>query len=151
MQLAIISSKTKLSGKLTKFWTGSYAYHCGFVDIASDTFYDMHLNPRCTTWTEHGYKDVQLFDVNITREECQRYRIQDRKEIYGFVDYTLFALRKIYHLLGYSTRNGGGIICSEMLNNWLWRKDTGATPFNPMDAPPSPADLERFFKLMDRL
>lgn len=145
MKLAIISSTTKLSGKLTKFWTGSYAYHCGFVDEASDTFYDMHWNPRCTTWTEHGYKDVKFFDVNITLEDCARYRIKDRDITYGWRDYTLFALRPFYHLIGKSTRNGGGMICSEMVNNWLWDKNIRATPFSPMQEPPSPADLDRFF------
>ncbi|MDO8294374.1 MAG: hypothetical protein Q7T29_16150 [Gallionella sp.] len=36
---------------------------------------------------------------------------------YGWQDYLLFALRPLYHLLGKSTRNAGGVICSEMVNN----------------------------------
>ena len=145
MKLAIISSTTKLSGKLTKFWTGSYAYHCGFVDIESDTFYDMHWNPRCTTWTEHGYKDVQLFDVNLTLADCEQYRIRDRNITYGWRDYTLFALRPIYHFFGKSTRNPSGMVCSGWCNNLLWDKNIRATPFSPMQEEPSPADLDRFF------
>lgn len=145
MKLAIISSKSKLSGKLTKFWTGSYAYHCGFVDIASDTFYDMHWLPRKSSWLEHGYKDVQLFEVDLTVSECEVGLKRDSKFIYGWRDYTLFAIRKLYHMFGQSTVNANGIICSELCNNWLWLNKAHSTPFNPLGEPPSPADLERFF------
>jgi hypothetical protein len=38
---------------------------------------------------------------------------------YGVLDYCLFALRPLYHLFGKSTRNAGGVICSEMVYNVL--------------------------------
>lgn len=149
MQLAIIYSKTKLSSKLTKFWTGSYAYHCGLLDIESDTFFDMNITPRKISWAAKDYKDFELHDVDVTLSDCENYLKQDSLNVrYGVLDYTLFALRPIFHFFGKSTPNANGDICSEQTNKWLWRKTYGATPFNPLHAPPSPADLERFFKSM---
>lgn len=146
MKLAIIYSKTKLSGKLTKFWTGSYAYHCGFVDEESDTFYDMNLLPRKVYWSAKKYKDYTLHPCNLTVDDCESYLKQDSLHVrYGVLDYTLFALRPIFHFFGKSTRNLSGEICSEMMNNWLWRKTPNATPFSPLDAPPSPADFVRLY------
>jgi hypothetical protein len=146
MKLAIIYSKTKLSGKLTKFWTGEYAYHCGFVDEGNDTFYDMNIMPRKVYWSAKNYKEFTLHDCILSLDDCENYLKQDSlKARYGVLDYCLFALRPLFHLFGKSTINANGVICSEMVNNWLWRKNANATPFNPLDAPPSPADFVRLY------
>lgn len=146
IQVAIIYSKTKLSGKLTKFWTNSYAYHCGFVDLENDTFYDMNRLPRKVYWSAKKYKDYTLHHCALTISDCEHnLKLDSLNSRYGFLDYTLFALRPLFHFFGQSTRNLNGEICSEMLNNWLWRKRAQATPFNPLDEPPSPADFVKFY------
>lgn len=146
IQLAIIYSKTKLSGRLTKFWTGEYAYHCGFLDAENDTFYDMNLLPRKVYWSAKKYKDFTLHPCKLTVADCEEYLKLDSLNVrYGVLDYSLFALRPIFHFFGKSTRNLGGEICSEWVNKCLWRKVQNSTPFNPLDAPPSPADFVRLY------
>lgn len=143
VMLAIISSQAKLSGKLTRFWTGSYAYHIGFVDVATDTFYDMHWTPRKTSWSAHKYKDFNFYICDLSKDDCEAYMKADSlKQRYGWKDYVLFALRPCMHFFGYSTINAGGWICSEMVNEWLWRKQEKSTPFLLNLPPPSPADFE---------
>jgi hypothetical protein len=145
VKFVLIYSHTKLSGKLTKLFTGSFAYHCGFLDEATDTFYDMHWIPRKISWSERGYKDYTLHHCPLTAKDCEKYMKQDSLKIrYGWMDYILFALRPLYHLIGKSTRNADGWICSEMCNVWWWRKRHEGTPFDLDDAPPSPADFERW-------
>ena len=66
-------------------------------------------------------------------------RLDEDDSIYGWRDYLLFALRPLYHLIGKSTRNVGGVICSEMTNNDMI--DCGAsTPWPKDGPPPSPCD-----------
>jgi hypothetical protein len=147
IKLAIIFNENKLSGKLTKFWTGEYAYHIGFYDDTTDTFYDMSILPRKVYWSAKNYKDFTLHTTNLTAADCEAYLKQDSLYVrYGVIDYTLFALRPLFHFFGKSTRNANGWICSEMVNNWLWRKQLNATEWNPKDAPPSPADFVRLFR-----
>jgi len=142
MKLAIIHApaEKKISAWLTKLVTGSTAYHCGFVDEASGTFYDMNLLPRKTHWPRYNPpKWVNLYDVpNLTSEHCESFLKQDSSTGYGWMDYILFGLRPIYHLFGKSTRNAKGMICSEMCAVWLNRVGYDA----PIDPVPSPADLE---------
>jgi hypothetical protein len=87
-----------------------------------------------------------LFDcpAPITSEDCEEFLKRDSQVHYGFLDYLLFALRPLYHLFGKSTRNAGGMICSEMVNLWLWRIRPGCTPWPPDQAPPSPCDFYPF-------
>lgn len=149
MKLAIIHAdpSRKLSARLTRFWTGSTAYHCGFVDDDPGqedgaTFFDMNLLPRKVSWPRyHGpVKWVLLFDAPLlTRAKCERLLRRDGAERYGVLDYALFALRPLYHLFGKSTRNASGIICSELCARWLNDAGYGSLPLHPV---PSPADLE---------
>lgn len=142
MKLALIHAPAdkKVSAWLTKAFTGSTAYHCGFVDESDGTFFDMHLLPRKTHWPRHNApKWVNLYDVpNLTREHCEQFLKQDSEQTYGWKDYILFGLRPIYHLFGLSTRNAGGWICSELCAEWL-RRVGYETPGGLV---PSPADME---------
>jgi hypothetical protein len=147
IKVAIIFNQRKLSGKLTRFFTGEYAYHIGFLHIESDTFFDMHILPRKVSWAAKKYYEYTLHDCHLTKEDCEAFLKRDSLDVrYGVMDYTLFALRGLYHLFGKSTRNANGWICSEMVNNWLWRKTDKATAFDPELAPPSPADFVRFYR-----
>jgi hypothetical protein len=126
MKLAIIHADPahKLSSRLTLFWTGSTAYHCGFVDESDGTFFDMNLTPRKVKWPRYDepHKWVNLYDADrITRADCELYLRDDGAERYGVKDYLLFGLRPIYHLAGQSTPNAAGIICSELMQKWLHR------------------------------
>jgi hypothetical protein len=142
MKLAIIHAPPdrKFSAWLTKVFTGSTAYHCGFVCEQSGTFYDMNLLPRKMPWPRYDPpKWVELHDVSkLTREDCEEFLKQDSTITYGWVDYLLFALRPVYHLFGKSTRNASGMICSEMCALWLERVGYHM----PFKAVPSPRDLE---------
>lgn len=139
MKIAFIYSKEKLSGKLTKFFTGSYCYHTAWVD--GDLMFDMHLIRRVRHWPHYDTSTpVILVDspVPITREYLLDKLATD-ESTYGVLDYCRFALRPLYHLFGKSTPNAGGIICSEMVYNDLVANGWSIS-FNEV---PSPADLEK--------
>lgn len=146
MKLAIIHAPAdkKLSAWLTQFFTGSTAYHCGFVDEATGTFYDMSWLPRKTRWPRYSPpKWVNLYEVpNLTAADCEKFLKDDSEITYGWMDYVLFGIRPLYHLFGKSTRNAGGWICSEMCAVWLDRVGY----LVPMSPVPSPADLEEWIK-----
>lgn len=137
MKLAFIYSRTRISGRLTKFWTGSYCYHVGFTD--GRHFWDMHLIRRRRQWGGYDPAKVVLVDcpVPVSREYLEK-KLETDNAWYGVLDYMLFALRPLHHFFGKSTRNMGGVICSEMVANDLkangWGKEFSEVP--------SPADLE---------
>lgn len=137
MQLAFIYGKQP-SSTLTKIFTGSTCYHVGFTD--GQKFWDMNLLRRRRLWPLYPPHRVILVDtpVPLTAEYLDRMLDTDVQR-YGVLDYLLFALRPLYHLVGKSTRNAGGIICSEMVAN-----DLAANGW-PVRFPevPSPADLEQ--------
>lgn len=143
MLLAIISDRDKLNGKLTRIFTGCYAYHTAWVDIERGHMYDMNLLRRRRSWPRYRSANVELYDFpKVTREHLE-HRLTHDFSVYGWVDYILFGLRPIYHFFGQSTRNAGGVICSEMCNNDAW--DCGdVTPWPPSGPPPSPCDLARW-------
>lgn len=144
MKIAFFFNEHKFSGKLTNFFTGCYAYHVAFVDEQSDTMYDMHLIRRKRRWSEYSERHhAVLVDlpvgVNVNVAYLEEQLLTD-KNVYGVLDYLMFALRPFFHLFGASTRNAGGVICSEMVYN-----DMVACGWN-VDFPevPSPCDLFRF-------
>jgi len=139
MRIAFISSRDKLSGKITRFFTGSYCYHVGFTD--GIYFWDMHLLARRRYWW--GLYPTQSFRLVDTPVEVSAECLDDfmtrSNDVYSITDYLLFALRPIYHLFGKSTRNRDGMICSELVADVLI--DNGWEV--KFDEVPSPADLER--------
>ena len=140
MKIAFIYSTTKLSGLLTKLFTGSYCYHVVWVDESRDRMVDMNLLRRQRLWSNYSNgKEVVMVEspVEVTWEFLEDRLLNDNAT-YGWRDYLLFALRPFYHLIGKSTRNVGGVICSEMVYN-----DLVANGWNQQfDEVPSPADLE---------
>lgn len=145
MKLAIIFNDAKFSGRLTKLFTGCYAYHAAWVDEEAGHMYDMHLIRRRRAWPHYPDAQVLLFDVPEVSRDYLEQQLTTDDSTYGVWDYLLFGLRPIYHLFGLSTRNAGGVICSEMINN-----DALAcgleTPFLLTGAPPSPCDLYRWLR-----
>lgn len=141
VKIALIYSEKKLSGILTKIFTGSYCYHVGWVDSDTDSFYDMHLIRRRRSWSEYSNeKTVRIANspIAITRDFLE-YKLSTDKATYGWKDYLLFALRPLFHLVGKSTVNAGGVICSEMIYNDL--RECGW--YRHFPEVPSPADLEK--------
>lgn len=137
MQIAFIYGKP-ISSALTKFFTGSSCYHVGFTDGVK--FWDMNKIRRRRVWADlYPAERVVLVDcpVPVSVAYLERLLETDDQE-YGVADYLLFGLRWFYHLVGKSTRNYGGVICSELVafdlaeNGWTVR----------FDEVPSPADLE---------
>lgn len=146
MKLAVIFNSEKLSGRLTKLFTGCHAYHVAWVDEEAGRMYDMNLIRRRRVWPHYPEAQVLLFAVpEVTREYLER-KLETDGQTYGWLDYLLFGLRPLYHLVGRSTRNSGGVICSEMVNDDIWDCG-GQTPFRPGDAPPSPCDLYRWLRM----
>ena len=130
-----------LSGVLTRIFTGSDCYHVAIVDEESGHLYDMNLLIRRRVWPDeyagHKFKLVES-PVPIKREFLEHLLDTDNNT-YGWRDYCLFALRPIYHLFGKSTRNAGGVICSEFVYNILV---ANGWPVRFSEVA-SPADLER--------
>lgn len=143
MKLAVIFNDQKLSGKLTKFFTGCYAYHCAWVDETEGHMYDMHLIRRRRPWPHYSAGQVLLFDFSEVTREYLEYQLTHDESWYGVGDYLLFGLRGLYHLFGKSTVNAGGVICSEQINYDL-RNSRVDTPWKVTDEPPSPCDIYRW-------
>lgn len=136
MKLVFIYGKP-ISSALTKFFTGSRCYHVGFTDGIK--FWDMNLIRRRRLWPLYPAEHIIMAEcpVVITAEYLDHQLDTDEAE-YGVVDYLLFGLRWFYHVVGQSTRNAGGVICSEMVANDLSANGW----FMRFSEVPSPADLE---------
>lgn len=136
MKIAFIYGK-RPSSILTKLFTGSTCYHVGFTDGAN--FWDMNLLRRRRLWPLYPDSHVVLAECPVDVPiDYLEHMLDIDEATYGWRDYLLFALRPFYHLIGKSTRNAGGVICSEMVFNDL--KALG-WPVQ-FDEVPSPADLE---------
>ena len=140
MKIVLFYDEEGILGKLTKFFTGSYCYHIGFLDEVNHRLYDMHLIRRRRSWYDCGGKKVEVVKspVYISSEYMEKMLDTDNNT-YGFTDYLLFSLRWVYHLFGKSTPNAHGVICSELVYNDLKANGWDYT-FTEV---PSPADFER--------
>lgn len=142
MKIAVIigNPKTNFLSKLTSIFTKCPAYHCGFLDENSNMFYDMYWLRRKRKWPRYPEEQVMLFDIDCVTVEYLENKLTTDDSEYGFIDYVMFALKPIYHLFGKTTKNAGGVICSEMVNNDIVACG-GVTPFNKKNSPPSPCDM----------
>lgn len=142
VKLCFRYSDRKISALLTKTFTGSYCYHVGWVDTLNGKFYDMHLIRRRRKWPH--YTDGKYILVNpdvVVPAEYLEDQLDSDVNTYGWKDYLLFALRPLYHLVGKSTPNTGGVICSEMIYN---DHVANGSQMKFKEAP-SPADLENYY------
>lgn len=160
MKIALIYSDSNFSSVLTQFFTGTRDYHICFVDDDLKTMWDQHWLFRQIPWhyENEGSKHYDLFECPfpITAEELDQEVMQDVRDfcdehkhwinvLYGWRDYSMFALRPIYHALGKSTPNFGGTVCSGRVRDIGARR--GWTELGSVfDAEPSPADWRRFFQ-----
>ena len=116
IRVAFVFNAGKLSGILTRIFTGCSCYHVAFVDEERGLMYDMNLLRRRRPWPHYADERVIVLDapVPVPRAYLEERLTRDDAR-YGVLDYCLFALRPLYHLVGKSTRNAGGTICSEMV------------------------------------
>ena len=135
--IAIISNPKKLSGRLTRFFTGSPAYHIGFVDTEHGKFYDQNLLFRRRLWPHYGDQGVKLYKcpVLVSRDDLEG-ELDTREDWYGVLDYLFFGLRK---MVPSATHSFKGAICSEVVEEIL-KKCGWQSPFLNV---PSPADFEQ--------
>lgn len=148
MLLVVISNVDTLSGKLTTIFTGCPAYHTAWVDDERGVMYDMYFLRRRRPWPQQ-YRGNQIKAkrfTSVTREYLEDRLTQDNR-VYGFLDYLLFGLRPVFHLFGRSTRNAGGVICSEMVNEDL-QACGYKTPWPLESPPPSPCDISAWLDLL---
>lgn len=126
------------SSTLTMLATGSTCYHVGFTD--GRHFWDMNLIRRRRLWQGLYPEDrVILKDAPVTiTAEYLNWKLDTDESTYGYLDYLLFSVRWLYHLFGQSTRNMGGKICSELVEEDL-RAFGWPVQFAEV---PSPADIE---------
>lgn len=151
MKLAIIFNAKKLSGKLTRIFTGLPFYHVGWVDEVGNTFYDMHFTRRKRYWSDYSdTKQYVLVDFPEVKADWLEHQLKVCEQRYGFVDYILFGLRPIFHWFGQSTRNAGGMICSEMIALDATYCDVEHPWTDPDAPPPSPADWYRWALTQNR-
>jgi hypothetical protein len=135
MQIALIYAdpKKKRAAALTRFFTGSNCYHVAFVSDDGKYMWDMHrLMRRVIFGGRYDPRWVRLvpapFEASPAtldkwvlyglEQFCAAKSIRDfMGSLYGWRDYIGFALRPLYHCLGWSTRNYGGRICSGLLRD----------------------------------
>jgi hypothetical protein len=125
-----------ISSKLTRFFTGSQAYHVGFTD--GNKLWDMNLLRRRRLWSEKAAGNHLLVECPVTVPAWfLENRLDTDASRYGVLDYLAFGLRRFIKRLRF---NGKGVICSEMV--LLDLKACGWTPPAWLPDVPSPADLE---------
>jgi hypothetical protein len=142
----IVLNRARWNARLCRLFTGCYAYHAGFVDLGAGKLYDMNLIRRRRCWPHYAGDatvELELYPAPCVTREYLEDRLDRDAQNYGAIDYALFAARPVNHAFGRPTRNAGGVICSEMVNDDL-RACGVETPWGPMDAPPSPCDLRRW-------
>jgi hypothetical protein len=134
--IAIISNPKKFSGKLTRFFTGSPAYHIGFVDTERGKFYDMNLLFRRREWPHYDADQYRLYQcpVDLTADDLEWWLDTDN-DWYGVLDYLAFVFKKLLP----NRPSFKGAICSEKVEEILKWKGW----ISPFDWTPSPADFER--------
>jgi len=106
---------------LTRIFTGSPAFHAGFVDLGNRTLTDMHKTVRVVQWPRYSAPkyDVHLYPAHtVTREGLAKLCVIYKDEKYGNVDYIGFGLRWFYKLINHAMPDFGGTICSEMVAEW---------------------------------
>lgn len=159
VKLFVVVNENNMWGKLTKFFTGCYAYHIGFAVPDSDAIYDMSFLFRKRKLSGTYDPDrIVFFDlpegVSITERELEEEVFEGvrrlchgdiKASIYGYFDYLAFGFRKIYHLFGKSTPNFGGQICSEKVESMLEAKGWTSSFVEV----PSPCDFVNYFKFKE--
>jgi hypothetical protein len=138
IQIVVISNPDKLSGKLTKWATGSYAYHIAFVDTELSKMWDMNIIFRRRIWPHYRPECVRFYECpTLLTVEDLELELDTSTDVYGVLDYSFFALKKIFSMN--KAPSFKGKICSEKVLDILvrhgWR--------NPFKSVPSPADFEK--------
>lgn len=145
-KIVFFMSPFTAKGKLMKVFTGCYSYHCGILMWDTMNFYDMFWMRRKRSWVDvvsqldHKKAIFKIVDSPVEiPENYLESMVLNHNTHYGVIDYALFGVRWAYHLVGKTTRNAGGLICSEMVHNDLILHNWHVT----YKEVPSPCDLVR--------
>ena len=140
IQIAIISNPKKLSGRLTKFFAGSPAFHIAFVDVELGKMWDMNIIFRRRLWPHYPADAVTMYrcPVRITAGDLD-YWLDTDEDWYGVLDYLAFGIRKMFPRFKGSYK---GAICSEKVEQIL-KVNGWSSPFVNV---PSPTDFETVLK-----
>lgn len=145
-QIVFVLNNRRLSGRLTRFFTGCYCYHVGIR--IGDKFYDMKWRRRVRDWKPSYYPNDRYIVFNSPVKINEKFLIEKMigtDAHYGFKDYLLFALKPLFKLFKIPLKNQDGMICSEQVNNDLI--DMGwNSPWSKTEHPPSPCEMLRYFK-----
>lgn len=146
-------AKSFIPALLTKAFTGSTAFHCGFLDTKDNTFFDMYKIPRKCIWPRYrAPKYITAYRAPLmTREHLEYFIKRDSSISYGYLDYLAFGIKKVLSTLGFTTDvneghievklpNFRGRICSELLT--AWAAQVGYVI--PEDVVMSPGELELY-------
>lgn len=150
-KVVLFLNKSLIRSKMCNILTGCYAYHTGFLIEDTNMFYDMYWMRRRREWhtiTSNKEYKFEIYDAPVEIPETYLINqiLDSGNVVYGVKDYAKFVVRPIYHVLGKSTRNSNGIICSEMVELDLIAHGWNS-PLRTMLScePPSPCDLWKFF------
>lgn len=156
MKIAIFFSNA-LVAKLTKYFTGCYAYHIAFINERTGTIYEMDARRRMrkmylqTLDAKVAKGRIRLYDLpvmvnDVHFEDYLTSQTMFDPARYGVLDYLHFALRSFRRLVGLPLKNYAGEICSEMVNEDLitfgWE-----SPWPKKGPPPSPC---HFYQLLEK-
>lgn len=134
--------KTFTPSFFTNMFTGSSAFHSGFVDLNKSELIDMNTTVRVLSWPRWPQPkyEMHLYPADlIERSDLDMLIKQNEKEGYGYLDYIGFGLRWLYNLFGLNISDFKGTICSEMVSEWA-----NACGYNfPVKPVLSPGGLER--------
>ena len=140
-------AKSFMPAFLTKLFTKSECFHCGFVDLSDNTLIDMNLLPRKTNWPCYVkpcyatlYPVTSMFLNRSFLEYCLKYR---SRTVYGFMDYLMFGFRWFYKLIGRPVPDSKGDICTAMVVNWANASGFYQIPSNKIY---SPGELEEYIR-----
>lgn len=129
-KVIFFSRPKSFKNRAVALFTGCPFYHVGFLQWDEEEVYDMYFMRRKRTLAEvqrdNDHEKMVFAIVDSPVEIPTKYfqdKILHQNEKYGFLDLLLFAVRPLYNLFGKTTRNQGGIICSEMVNNDLKAHD----------------------------
>lgn len=143
-----VGKEDKFLTRLSRIFSGSNIYHVGFLSDDGETAYDMSLLKRAFKIQDYSPDSIILLKIPMYLSEPKilmeiaytNGELSTRSTFYGIWDYLAFAIRPLYHILGKSTPNFRGVICSEWVNNKIVEAQ-GDNGFKLSDCPPSPTDL----------
>lgn len=144
-QLVIFCKPDRLSAKIQHFFAkdangkrcDEYPYHGGI--IVGDWLYDMSVKLRKIEASHYDDRRQFRFDLPFEADTEMMDRMPGEVS-YGTLDVLMYP---VFQALRW---NGPGTHCTEWCNDVMWWHGM-RTPWNPLDAPPSPCAMLKWASL----